>query len=69
MGECDPLSPDSIALAGRLKAHNVDCEIMVVKDASHAFDRDCVPDTPQWLARDEANAMVERRLRAAHTIV
>ena len=55
------------ALAKRLAADDVDCELMVVKDASHAFDRLCDPDTPQWRAREEANQMIERRIRAAYT--
>ena len=67
VAEYDPLYPDAIALAKRLAADDVDCELMVVKDASHAFDRLCDPDTPQWRAREEANQMIERRIRAAYT--
>ena len=47
-------------------ADDVDCELMVVKDASHAFDRDCEPGTHEWGAREEANEMIERRIRAAY---
>ena len=38
-----------------------------MKDASHAFDRDCDPGTPQWCAREEAIQIIERRIRAAYT--
>lgn len=68
VGENDPLYRDSVDTAERLKADGVDCELVTVADAGHAFDRSVVEGTPQWIATKVCMGVVERRLRTAYAL-
>ena len=53
-------------LADRLRNDGRDCEIMVVTGAAHGWEAAVLqPDTPLWIARRNAYALVVKRLRKA----
>ena len=66
IGTSDPLYPDSVNLHNRLVRSGIDSELIIVPNASHAFDRCLKKDgthKEQWETMWYAYERIVKRLR------